>query len=274
VTELTPVQDTGLGWWVKRDDLAGFTDESMPSGAKIRQYHSMIAASPADAVLAVGCRSVSATQVYLGAMHVLTGRPAYVCVAATKRESPSTIWAREHGVQVRSVVSPGPAVYRKRMREWLEELGVPAVKWDRRFAAEDMAYQVRNLPDGVKRVIVPSGSGLAAAGVAGGLIGQDREDVQVVVGAVASQAMTTCVEKWVSEFFCQDEWPAEHFNIKHVEIKGSTNRPAFKELPDGTRLDPYYAAKMLPLLQEGDVLWVVGRRPYSACLDGSWKSDG
>ena len=63
MTELTPVHDTGLGWWVKRDDLAYYTSEDMPSGAKIRQYTAMIAQSPDDAVLAIGCHSVSATQV-------------------------------------------------------------------------------------------------------------------------------------------------------------------------------------------------------------------
>jgi hypothetical protein len=260
MTELTMVQDTGLGWLVKRDDLAGFTSEDMPSGAKIRQYDAMIAASPPEAVLAVGCRSVSATQVYLGAMHIRTGRPAYVCVAATRVESPSTIWARNHGVNIRSVVSPGPNVYRKRMREWLEELGAPAVKWDRRLACEDMAYQVKNLPAGVKRIIVPSGSGLCAAGIAGGLLREGREDVQVVVGAVAGQAMTTCVERWVSDFF----QPRDSYNIVHVKAPGSTNRPSFFYLPDGTQLDPYYAAKMIPLMQQDDILWAVGRRPNAA----------
>jgi hypothetical protein len=261
VNELTIVQDTGLGWWVKRDDLAGFTSEHMPSGAKIRQYFGMIEASPPEAVLAVGCRSVSATQVYLGAMHILTGREAYVCVAATKVESPSTIWAREHDVHVRSVIAPGPNVYRKRMREWLDELGVPAVRWDRRLACEDMAYQVKNLPSDVKRVVVPSGSGLCAAGIAGGLLREGREDVQVVVGAVATQALSNCVENWVAEFF----EPRDTYNIVHITAPGSVNRPAFRYLPDGTQLDSFYAAKMIPLMQDGDVLWVVGRRPMAAC---------
>lgn len=258
---ITPVQDTGMGWLVKREDLAYSTTPDMPSGAKIRQYTAMINASPPEAVLAIGCRSVSATQVYLGAMHVLTGRPAYVCVAATKTESRSTIWAREHGVNIRSVVAPGPNVYRKRMREWLEELGAPAVKWDRYLAALDTSIQVRNLPEGIKRVVVPSGSGLQAAGVAGGLIRAGRTDVQVIVGAVASQAMTNCVEHWVAEFF--GEQP--RYNIAHVKIPGSTNRPAFVDLPDGTPLDPYYSAKVVPIMQPGDVLWAVGRRPLEAC---------
>jgi hypothetical protein len=259
---VTPVHETPNGWWVKREDLAGYTGEGMPSGAKIRQYSQMIADSPEDAVLAIGCRSVSATQVYLGAMHILTGRPAYVCVAKTKVESPSTIWAREHGVQIRSVVAPGPAVYRKHMRDWLEELHAPAVKWDRYLASMDTAAQVVNIPEGAKRIIVPSGSGLAAAGVAGGLIREGRDDVQVVVGAVATQAMTDCVEKWVSEYFQH----REQYNIVHVKAPGSTNKPAIRTLEDGTYLDPYYAAKMVPLLQEGDVLWAVGRRPFAACV--------
>jgi hypothetical protein len=117
-----------------------------------------------------------------------------------------------------------------------------------------------NVPDGVKRIVVPSGSGLQAAGVAGGLQRQGREDVQVVVAAVATQAMSNCVEDWVAEFF----EPRETYNIVHVKTPGSVNRPAFVTLPDGTQLDPYYSAKTVPLLQEGDLLWAVGRRPISA----------
>lgn len=261
---LTPIHDSGKGWLVKREDLAYYTGPDMPSGAKIRQYTAMINQSPDDAVLAIGCRSVSATQVYLGAMHVLTGRPAYVCVAETKQESPSTMWAREHGVEFRKANPGYPNVYRKRMREWLAEMNVPAVRWDRKLATEDTAAQVANLPDGVKRIVVPSGSGLQAAGVYGGLIQQNRTDVKVVVGAVATQAMTDCVEGWVNEFF--GEQPS--YNIEHVQVPGSVNKPAFYDLPDGVPLDPYYSAKMIPILQQGDLLWAVGRRPMAAAVAG------
>jgi hypothetical protein len=79
--------------------------------------------------------------------------------------------------------------------------------------------------------------------------------------------MTDCVENWVTTFF--DPLAKQPpYNISHVKTPGSVNKPAFYTLPDGIDLDPYYAAKVMPLLQPGDMLWAVGRRPHSAaCRD-------
>jgi hypothetical protein len=40
-------------------------------------------------------------------------------------------------------------------------------------------------------------------------------------------------------------------------------------LPDSTVLDPYYAAKAMPYVLRGDVLWVSGRRPSLEDESGS-----
>lgn len=52
----------------------------------------------------------------------------------------------------------------------------------------------------------------------------------------------------------------------HVFIPGrKQERPVAGEaqLPCGTPLDAYYAAKALACVQDGDCLWVAGRRPLS-----------
>ncbi len=49
-----------------------------------------------------------------------------------------------------------------------------------------------------------------------------------------------------------------------VPPRCSYERPAAGFLPDGTPLDPYYAAKALPYVRTGDLLWVTGCRPLAA----------
>lgn len=52
-------------WYAKREDLAGYTGDGAPSGAKVRQYVGMIANSDPSATLMVGCSADSAMQVYV-----------------------------------------------------------------------------------------------------------------------------------------------------------------------------------------------------------------
>src|SRR6516164_9075700 len=82
---------------------------------------------------------------------------------------PCTKWAQEHGAQVLETVPGYPSVFRARIRERMHALGLTPVQWSVGWALFDTAKQVANLPMDARRVVVPNGSGLTAAGIIGGL---------------------------------------------------------------------------------------------------------
>jgi hypothetical protein len=260
---MTPcVYYVAAGWWAKREDLACYTISELPSGAKVRQYAAMIAAAPADAVLAIGCSAASAMQVYVAGMHVTTGRPAYVVVPRRRVRHPSTTWAVAAGAHLEEVAPGYPSQYRARLRAWLAEQGRTAVPWDRRLAALDTAAQVANLPAAARRIIIPSGSGLTAAGVIGGLLGVQDDTTRVVVFATSRQGSLAHVRALAAKYFGPD---TAGIPVDYLAPRSPYDRPLRGvTLPNGTALDPWYAAKAVSICQPGDVLWITGRRPEGA----------
>lgn len=264
-TGLTPIQYvTSRGWYVKRDDLGAFTSADMPSGAKVRQYRAMIDAAPDDSVLAGGGGAAAAMQVYIAALGLAYGRDAYVSVPRRTIRHPSTVWAANHGATVLEVVPGYPSQYRARIRALPAELGRPVVRWDRHLAAWDTADQVRNVPGDVYRVVVPSGSGLTAAGIIIGLLQHGPLEVpRVKVIATSPMAHRDKILAWVRQF-------APHLDPSPVKLEIVPTgmdyaRPVRRCLPgEVDELDPWYAAKGVDHMQRGELLWVVGRRPASA----------
>lgn len=266
---LTPIQVIREGtrqWFAKRDDLAAFTSADMPSGAKVRQYRRMIAAAPDDAVLAVGCSAASAMQVYVAAAGVESWRPAHVAVPKRKKRHPSTRWAADHGAILHEVAPGYPSQYHGAIRALPEQLGRPVVKWDRRLAALDTAEQVRNLPHGLRTIVVPSGSGLTAAGIILGLMDYYDGVPDIAVRAVAMSDMTTRdgILELVAKY---DGRSIESWDVRLEVIPATVDytKPAWVTLPgEDTPLDPWYAAKAVHHVGPDELLWVTGRRPVAA----------
>lgn len=250
--ELTPVEQVGT-YWAKREDFAGFNGHQYPSGAKVRQYLAMVAAAPDDAVLMVGCSADSAMQIYVAYAAELTGRKGYVVIPSRKVDSAATKWALEHGAIV-SQVSPGyPSVYRARMKELAKSLGLPVVRWDPLYAFLDTVRQTENLPAGA-RVVVPTGSGLTAASILAGAPG-----ATVLAVAVSDMATKESILSRANGFAAGAVIDPDRLTVVRTNSKYGKAEDA--RLPDGTKLDPFYAAKALAYVQPGDVLWVSGRRP-------------
>lgn len=80
-------------WYAKREDLAGYTGDGAPSGAKVRQYVGMIANSDPSATLMVGCSADSAMQVYVSHAAATHGRTGIVVVPKRKARSDATEYA-------------------------------------------------------------------------------------------------------------------------------------------------------------------------------------
>jgi 1-aminocyclopropane-1-carboxylate deaminase/D-cysteine desulfhydrase-like pyridoxal-dependent ACC family enzyme len=253
--ELTPVQDFG-NWWAKREDLACNIGPLHPSGSKVRQYTAMAAKSPPGTPMVVGCSAHSAQQIYVADAAERSGVKAYVFVPAREHTTKATLWAADHGAEVIAVRPGYPSVYRNQAKAKAKELG-GCIRWDVEVAVIDSAYQATNIPTNTGRIIVPTGSGLTAAGVLAGLAHLGRKDVSVLAVAVSAMASYEHIMETAARFTTHElPW------LEVVRHPMPYEVPLYPKTPfDDTWLDPYYAAKALSYVQPGDCLWVSGRRP-------------
>jgi hypothetical protein len=266
-TGITPIHQFG-NYYVKREDLACWTSLEYPSGSKVRQYMNM-AQGPGvmrgDPCI-VGCSANSAMQIYVAAAARQLGVPGIIYVPERKVQTDATKYAIQMGAAV-TWVRPGYAsVVRKKARERAIQLK-HVVQWDRNKAIGDTIKQCINIPENVKRIIVPTGSGLTATGILVGVCTRNPKPIVVAVG------VSELAEKWYAK-------NKHHSNLELIpppyEFR-AYDKPMVGQLPDGTPLDPFYAVKAMWLIQEGDLLWPPGLRPVcsmpKACQEAfkDWK---
>lgn len=113
-------------------------------------------------------------------------------------------------------------------------------------AVRQTARQVANIPQDVRRLVVPVGSGMSLAGILHGLSGAVKV-LGVVVGADPTRRLARYAP-WQWRWRCElrrAPWPYD----KRIKAR----------LGD-LELDPIYEAKCLPFLEPADALWVVGIR--------------
>lgn len=253
--EITPVMNFN-GWTAKREDYAAYTGPDFPSGSKVRQFLEMAKKSP-GAPMIVGCSAHSAMQIYIAASAKAAGVPGIVYTAARKERTDATKYAARMGAEIVEVRPAYLSVCRARARSRAKLLG-QVVRWNPQEAVRDTIAQCVNIPPDTKRVVVPTGSGLTAIGV---LVGLAEANLTATVLAVAVSTMASKQQIYND---------ARMFTIKKLP-KFEMVRAAVKyenwvkaRLPDDTLLDPYYAAKAVGVIVDGDCLWIPGVRPISA----------
>lgn len=255
MTELTRVDYYG-GWWAKRDDLACYTGDDYPSGSKVRQYTAMAAVQPGVPMI-VGCSADSAMQIYVAAAAKQAGVPGIVYTAKRKTRTAATEYALAMEAEVVEVAPGYLTQCRARARERARQLGA-CVRWNVGAALEDAAAQTANLPPGVARVVVPTGSGLVAAVVIAGMARRGMR-AGVLIVATSGMASVGAIRAMAAKMTPLPLPPAEL--VRCPEAYGGW---VAARLPGGDYLDPYYAAKALRHARPGDCLWLPGRRPLAA----------
>jgi 1-aminocyclopropane-1-carboxylate deaminase/D-cysteine desulfhydrase-like pyridoxal-dependent ACC family enzyme len=260
--ELTRIDDF-TDFYAKRED-SFCLDKRSANGAKVRQYLAMIAQSNPRAALAVGCGRFSAMQIYVAELAHELQRDAYIVVPHAATRSDATNYCINAGARVIEV-SPGyPSYCRASLRKFAEQNEIEIVKWNTQHACDDTAAQVANLPESIKRVIVPTGSALTAAGVA---IGLARAHRKIMTLCVSVSQMVRTKDQVLK--LCKKYAPTVEIDEDRIKVVNHrmNYRHALRDvrLPDGTLLDPYYAAKAYGACCKGDCLWVVGRRPLALC---------
>lgn len=262
--DITAVQKLD-GWWAKREDWAAYNASmDYPSGLKVRQYLAMAATMP-DVPMVVGCAAGSAMQIYVAHAAQLCKREAYVFVPARKIPTLATVYAEMKGAKVTHVKGTFTNVARAKAKQFVKDtLDGHCIPWLPRLAVEDVVRQCVNLPRGCRRVVVPCGSGLCAAGVVIGIAKHIpmAEWPTVHAVAVSDLAGLDDILQLVNKYYPERAYDIP--TLTYVRAPGKYGDARMAHLPDGTRLDAWYAAKALPYVEGGDCLWVTGCRPLAA----------
>jgi len=115
-------------------------------------------------------------------------------------------------------------------------------------APRQTASQVRNLPTGIKRIVVTVGSGMSFAGI---LLGLQNAGLSIpVLGVMVGADPIRRLDKYAPQ-----DWRQRCELIK-------SGVPYDKEIKEDfpVLLDPIYEAKCVKFLRDGDLFWIVGIR--------------
>jgi 1-aminocyclopropane-1-carboxylate deaminase/D-cysteine desulfhydrase-like pyridoxal-dependent ACC family enzyme len=250
--EFTPVQRVGE-YYVKRDDLC---EVAGVYGGKVRACYALAKRAvdfgrnhlvTAGSRHSPQCHIVAAIGAHLGlavTVHVPSGELGPE-IEDAKRLGATVV---QHKPGYNSVICKRAKDHGDQHRCYYIPFGMECVEAVRQTAGQ---VALASFPPAVKRIVIPVGSGMSAAGVVVGVRRLDRAFqvpiVGVQVGADPTQRLNLYAGRW------QD----------HLTIVKSAMR--YEDHVDGAKLgdialDPVYEAKCLPYLRPGDMLWVVGVR--------------
>ena len=117
-------------------------------------------------------------------------------------------------------------------------------------------HQVRNIPQSIKRIVIPCGSGMSLISVVKGLQYYNMGSIKVIGVQVGKNPIDN-LNKFLgikNSLFGTD--------INYEIVKSQLD---YHQMPTdttfcGIELDPIYEAKCIPFMEKGDLLWIVGKR--------------
>lgn len=248
--EMTPVVKIG-DIWVKRDDtFAVGTSRGGKVRACLQIVSDAVAAGGVKGLVTAGSRQSPQVNI-VATIAKQYNIPCRVHVPAGGL-TPELMEAQALGAKIVQHPAGRNSVIVARAREDAKEAGWLEIPFGMEHAAivEATAKQVANLPKGIKRIVVPVGSGMALSGILHGLKanGLDIPVVGVQVGADPTKRLNK---------YAPAGWQ-QMVTIIKSELDYHDHAPTTR-LGD-IALDPVYESKTLPYLESGDLLWVVGRR--------------
>lgn len=244
--ELTPVE-CHRDIWIKRDDLYR-PDGIAVGGGKARTVWAL--AQGAAGLVTAGSRTASLANIAARIAAAL-GIPCRVH-APTGTLGPELVAAVAAGAEIIQHRAGYGSVLAARARDDALARGWRHVPF--LLACDENIRQTRGqvagIPAGVRRVVVPVGSGMSLAGVLHGLAdaGLTIPVLGVVVGANPTRRL---------DEFAPAGW---RDTVTLVPSGRDYHEAAPVTDIDGVRLDPLYEAKCIQFIEAGDLLWVVGLR--------------
>lgn len=243
--ELTPVERIGEVW-VKRDDAFAWAG---CRGGKVRTCR--VLADGARGLVTAGSRQSPQANI-VAQMARRMGVPCRVHTPQGEL-SPELLAAQAAGAEIVQHPAGYNTVIVARARDDAAARGWTEIPFGMECeeAVEQTARQVANIPGDVRRLLVPCGSGMSLAGILTGLERVGRTDLPVtavVVGADPEKRLDRYAPK---------EWRSR-VTLVPSGLDYHAHAPATRL---GTiELDPVYEAKLLPFVEPGDCVWIVGRR--------------
>lgn len=265
-TGITPVHNID-GIFVKREDLAYWHSLEHPSGSKVRQYLEMahfnlfmnkIPPENNPTPCIVGCSANSCQQIYVASTSKVLNTQGIIYVPKRAKKTEATLYCESLGCEINEVKPGYLSVIRKHAKQRAIDLK-HVVQWDRELAILDTAKQCQNIPETVKRIIVPTGSGLTAAGI---MIGVAEKGIEVIAVATSPMVVGSGIRQLAKRY--QPNKDIELGELTFVCPVMPYDKYLVASLPDGTPLDPFYAAKAWRLTKENDLFWPPGLRPVKA----------
>lgn len=246
--EVTPIEQHGE-IWIKRDD---FFCVAGVRGGKVRTCWGLV--QGANGLVTAGSRASPQVNIVAQIARRL-GIPCRVHTP-TGELSPEVSMAKAAGAEVVQHKAGYNNVIIARARNDAAARGWKNIPFgmECQEAVEATASQVKDIPDGVARIVVPVGSGMSLAGI---LQGISRSGRRIPVLGVRVGADP---EKRLDKYA-----PANWRKMVTLVKSGSdyhTEAPVQEY--DGIQLDPIYEAKCIPLLEPGDLFWIVGIRASKA----------
>jgi hypothetical protein len=249
---LTPCLSAPYGIWLKRDDLfehAGAIGGKARACAAIAQ-----AAPPPKGLITAGSRASPQINIVAQIAKFLSIPCRAHCPQGPL--SPELEAAKAAGAEIIQHPAGYNAVIIARAREdaqanpgWREvPFGMECPE-----AIALTAAQCENLPREAKRLIIPIGSGMSAAGILWGL---KHFDIQIsALGIQCGADPIKRLDRWAPQ-----DWRDHMTIIKppedyHAEVDAAIN---------GVALDRHYEAKAARYAEPGDILWIVGIRSTQA----------
>lgn len=116
-------------------------------------------------------------------------------------------------------------------------------------------HQVKNIPDAVKRIVVPCGGGMNMIAIIKGLDYYGMVDKEVV-GVVVGKEPKSVFEKYIRN----DLFASNLVKYSFVYYPYDYHTKPKETTICGIELDEVYEAKCIPFLEKGDLLWIVGKK--------------
>lgn len=245
---LTPIERVG-DIWVKREDKFEFAGQK---GAKVRAALSFFQDNP-KGVTTAGSRH--SPQINIIASIASELNVPFVAHTPTGKLSEEVKLAQEKGATIEQHQYGYNNVIKARAREFANQSGYLEVPFGMisETSVELTANQVQNLPSGIKRIVVPVGSGVCLSGVLHGLL-QQQINIPVLgiqVGANPNRTLNA-----FAPFGWQGMCEIVKSPLEYSTYVSDCNY-------EGIELDPIYEAKCIPFLQPDDLFWIVGKRESS-----------
>lgn len=257
IEQLTPVEQHNQNW-IKRDDtfeICGVRGGKARSCMVFIQSHIQNNDNPPVGVISGGSRSSPQVQIVgkiakcLGLrarLHIPKGGiPQYIQNATIDLGHEVFQWFPGFNHVINSRVKTDISNH----QDWLE------IPFGMEFpeSVECTASQVKNLPfqdPNFKRIIVPVGSGMSLIGIFQGLTKLNKSIP--ILGIIVGKNPTKTLNKWLPPNWKQMITLLPALQKYHTQVKN----PLFGNIS----LDPIYEAKVIPFIQSGDLLWVIGHR--------------